>query len=641
MKQKIRRVLACTMMLLLFSSCAATQSESATQSDMADTSGEAMITFVDGAVVISGDGATVSETTVTITKGGTYTLSGTLEDGQIIIDAGNGDAVTLILNNVDLTCSYSAAISVLQAASVTISTATDTENTIADGNSDSRGEDDEIDAAIYSKDDLIFDGDGILSVTGNYDTAIHGKDSVTVSGGTYLLTSVGDTLKGKDSVTISGGELTIEAGADGIQSNNSEDSKCGNVTITGGMITIAAAGDGIKAESTLYVENATIILTTEEDGLHCAGSVELVSGTMTIDAQQDGIQAGDDIIVSGGVYDILTGDGAANAPEHTESMGFAGWFTTSASDSTASAKGMKADGNISLSGGTFQLDCLDDGFHCGNVLTVAEGVAITLATGDDGLHADNTLTIQGGTIDITTSYEGLEAVYVEIFGGEITLVASDDGINAAGGDSVDTDFGFMGFGSEGAAETLEDAEYYIYITGGTLTIDAGGDGVDSNGAMFVTGGEIYVSGPSDSSNGALDYTTTGQITGGIFVAAGASGMAMNFDSSSTQVSVLCTLSSYLSSGTVITLTDSTGNILVETTITTSFNSIVISSPEMTVGSTYTLTCGDESTEITVSSIITSVSASGAGNGYGGNMSNIGGGNMGNMGQGGMNSPGGR
>jgi hypothetical protein len=285
---------------------------------------------------------------------------------------------------------------------------------------------------------------------------------------------------------------------------------------------------------------------------------------------------------------------------------------------------------MTISGGTFHLDCLDDALHCGGILTIEEGTDLTIATGDDGIHADDTLSISGGTINITKSYEGLEAVFIEISGGETSLVASDDGLNAAGGSSADTDFGFMGFGDEGTAETLEEASYYIYMTGGTLNVDAAGDGLDSNGALFVTGGTIHVSGPEDSMNGALDYTTTGQITGGTLIACGASGMAQNFDTSSTQCSLMYTLSETMEAGTTVTLSDGDGNVLLEDTMEKSFNSVVISTPELTVGETYTLTCGDTSVEIELTDIITSSSASG----FGGMGGGFGGGDMGG-GPGGM------
>lgn len=601
---------------------------------------ETAITLSGDSVRVDGGGATVSGSVITITQAGTYTLSGTLTDGQILVDADSEAEVHLVLSGVDITCSQGAPINIRQAACTYIETVSGTENVIADTENYvfDVGED-EPDAAIYSKDDLVLDGEGSLTVTGNYAMAIHGKDAVTVAGGALDLTSVGDGLKGKDSVTISGGAVTIDAGEDGIQASNDTDEGMGNVTISGGSVTITAGKHGVKAETLLAVLGGDVALTTQEDGLHSTWAVQLGqesgenraeidnSFTLTIDAQQDGVQAGSELNVWGGTIDILTYGGAANAPEHTEAFGFRGWFDTgdaSSDEDSASAKGLKSDGSLTLGGGAIHIDAMDDALHCAGVLTVSDGVTLTIATGDDAMHSDDTLNITGGAIDITRSYEGLEAMFIEISGGDISLVASDDGLNAAGGTSADMDFAFTG-PMGGAAETLEDATYYLHITGGRLTVDAGGDGLDSNGAMFIDGGEIYVSGPTDSGNGSMDYTTTGQINGGILVAAGASGMAQNFDSSSTQAAFLYTFTANIEAGSQVTLTDSEGNVLVDTAMAKSFNCVVISTPDLTVGETYTLTCGTQTAEVTLTDTITSI---------GGGMGNMGG--MGDMGgRGGM------
>ncbi len=154
----------------------------------------------------------------------------------------------------------------------------------------------------------------------------------------------------------------------------------------------------------------------------------------------------------------------------------------------------------------------------------------------------------------------------------------------------------------------------LKISGGTVTIDAAGDGLDSNGSLEVSGGEVYVSGPTNSANGAFDYDSTGVISGGIVVAAGSSGMAQNFDSSSKQGSILVKTQSAQSAGTKITLTDSSGKLLVSYSPTKQFNSVVVSAPGITVGGKCTLTAGSESYTIEMASIIY---GSGGGMGFGG------------------------
>lgn len=594
----------------------------------------ATITLGGDSITVSGNGATVNGTTVTITQPGNYDITGALSDGQIIVDAGKEDTIFLTLSDASITCSDSAPIYVKKASAVTIISAEGTENYISDGSTYTLEEgEDEPDAAIFSKADLSFTGSGKLTVEGNYSMAIHGKDMVYFyDNGTYDILSAGDGIKGKDRVSITDDvNLTITAGEDGIQSTNKKDASLGDVYISGGTLSITAGKHGINAETMLNILGGTLTIDAQDDGLHAGtdiqfGSPAFDAPTVTITAQCDGVQAGNDLSVYEGVtLDITTGGGAANAPEHVEEFGFPGWFDTQADsteETTSSAKGLKCDGNMyiegSTAGNTITLDCMDDGLHCGSTLDIRYGSNLTIASGDDGIHSDDTLVIYGGTINITQSYEGLEAVFITINGGDISLVASDDGLNAAGGSSADTDFEFMGPpGGEGTSETLEDASYYILITGGTLNVDAGGDGLDSNGAFFMEDGTVIVSGPEDSMNGALDYTTTGQITGGTLIACGASGMAQNFDSSSTQCSLLYNLDETIPGGSTVTLTDANGKVLFEAEMAKSFNSVVISTPDMRVGETYTLTCGDTSVEAELTDTITALGSGGFGGGPGG------------------------
>ena len=251
------------------------------------------------------------------------------------------------------------------------------------------------------------------------------------------------------------------------------------------------------------------------------------------------------------------------------------------------------------------------------------------------MHADDTLSISSGTIDITRSYEGLEGAKVLISGGKISIVASDDGINAAGGSdqSGSGGFGFApdSFGGSG--------DYLIRISGGVVTVNASGDGIDSNGDIEVTGGELYISGPTSNGDGTIDCDGSATITGGIVVAAGSTGMAENFGTASTQGSILVNLSG--SAGQTITLKDSDGNILASFTPAKAFGCVVVSAPGVAQGGTYTIAAGGASTTVTMESLIYGSGMGGFG-GMGGGM-----GDPGNMGggqqppQGGVGGPGNR
>lgn len=267
---------------------------------------------------------------------------------------------------------------------------------------------------------------------------------------------------------------------------------------------------------------------------------------------------------------------------------------------TAADHGIQAKDSTRILSGSITITAGEDGIHSGNDeddtvgYTYIGGGELTIAAGDDGIHADTELVIAGGTVTVTESYEGLEGNVIEITGGTITLTASDDGLNAAGGNDGSGQMG--GFGRD-MFDTDESCS--LIIRGGTLTVNAGGDGLDSNGGLYVYGGEVIVYGPTNSGNGALDYGTEAVITGGTVIAFGSSGMAENFGDDSTQCSMIVNFTTQ-AAGTGITLTDASGNVCVTAVSEKSYSSVVISSPELEVGQTYTLTAGEvtETIELT-------------------------------------------
>lgn len=520
-----------------------------------DEETSAKITLSGESASCDSDAVQISGGTVTITDEGTYILSGTLNDGTIVVNAGDTDKVQLVLDGVDITSSTSAAIYVLEADKVFITTTSGSNNVLTNGGEYVAIDDNNIDAVVFSKSDLTLNGEGTLKITAGAGHGIVSKDDLMFTSGSYEITAASHGISGKDSVRIANGTYRITSGKDGIHAENADDTSLGFLYIGGGNFEITAEGDGLSASTYLLIED--------------------------------------------GEFVIEAGGGSENAPAQSSNQNFArGDFnqTTDASaDDSTSTKGIKATTELTVKAGTFTIDSADDTLHSNGNLTI-NGGSFQLASGDDGIHADSAVIINDGTIEISKSYEGIEGLTIDINGGNIDLVSSDDGLNAAGGNDS------SGFGGRGGDVFAETEGAYIHINGGKVYIDASGDGIDSNGSLTVTGGETYVSGPTDSGNGALDYAGDATISGGIFIATGSAGMAQNFGSTSTQGVIMVSVDSG-SAGSSIILSDSNGNEIMSWQAEKDYTSVIVSCPEITQGATYTLTAGDNSVQVTMDSLV--------------------------------------
>lgn len=552
-----------------------------------DKSSGVAITLKGDTAQCSSDAVNISDSTVTISDEGTYILSGNLDNGMIIVNAENTDKIQLVLDGVNINSSTSAAIYITQADKVFLTLAENSKNTLSNGGEFTAIDDNNIDATVFSKDDLTLNGEGALTVTSPAGHGIVSKDDLTVTGGEYTITSASQGLCGKESVRIADGTFTISAGKDGIHAEDADDTALGFVYITAGTYDITAEGDGISASGNLQIDNGNF-------------TVKAGGGSDTVSLGSDGNWGWD-------------------RPD--------GQQITNTTEDTVSAKGLKSTGNFLINDGTFDIDSADDALHSNANLTI-NGGTWKLSSGDDGLHSDETTTVTNGSITITKSYEGIEGQNISISGGTIDLTASDDGLNAAGGNDQSGNGGFGGF-QKGGFDTASDSD--IIISGGTLHINASGDGIDSNGSLNVSGGETYVSGPTNDGNGILDYGGEAKISGGILIAAGSSGMAQNFGTNSTQGAMMISVSG--SANDIIKLTDNSGKELLSWTADKSFSCILISCPEIKQGETYTVSSGDYSQKVTMDSLIYGSGIMGGGSGgmgggpggMGGNPSDFGGG----------------
>lgn len=361
------------------------------------------------------------------------------------------------------------------------------------------------------------------------------------------------------------------------------------------------------------------------DGICSKGDLKIINGTYRITAAQNGLQAETVLQINGGSGSITSGGGSSNAsydengqiqkkwgrwdgqmdeqePTDSEMPGDGrtsveeSGISTEDGGSSDSAKGLKGGVGIYLNGGDFTIDSSDDSIHCNGSVTVNDGTYI-MDSGDDGIHADQALLINGGILQINKSYEGLEGMTVDIRDGEINVTSIDDGINSAGGSDT------LKNGRPGQNSFASEDDCWIRISGGDIYVKASGDGIDSNRNLYMDGGMLVVEGPEDSANGTLDYEGKAEITGGTFIGTGSSGMAMAFSNSSTQCSVNVVVDTMLPSGTMVTVTDSSGKDILSVSPTKSFNCIQISSSLLVYGETYTVTYGDgDSKEIRLDSV---------------------------------------
>lgn len=492
-----------------------------------DKNNQATIKLNSSNAKIEGNGIQNKDGAVVITKAGTYTFEGSL-NSIIRVEAGDSDKVQIVLDNVTINNSGGPAIYIKSADKVFITLADGSENKISDGTDYTLTDGDtNVDGAIFSKSDLTINGKGSLTVNGNCKHAIISKDDLVISDSTLEIRSVNVGLNGKDCVKINNGNIKIFSGSDAIRSDNSEDSSRGYVYIEGGILDLVSDGDGIAAETVLKINNAEI--------------------------------------------SVISGGGSSQS------------YTSS----NASSKGFKAGSDILISGGKFSINSLDDCIHSNNTLIISDGV-FSLSSGDDGIHADTSLSVAGGEISILKSYEGLEASRILISGGNINIVASDDGINAAGGNDGSS------MGTRPGQGRFSSSTGEIIILGGYTVVNASGDGIDSNGTINVSGGITLVSGPTSNGNGSFDYEDSASVTGGILIALGSSGMAQGFTSAENQGAILCSFQSQ-SGGTSFALCDSSGKAVVSFTPEKAYQSAVVTAPKIQASNTYTLVAGGKVT----------------------------------------------
>lgn len=528
-----------------------------------DTGGATVIKLNGNSAAVSGGGAYAYDGDVIITSSGKYVLSGTLNDGCVVVDSDNSAKVWIMLDGADISCPDGPCLDVEQADKVFLTLADGTENSMATSGFSIEALEAGKDGTLFARDDLTVNGTGSLSVDAPEAHGIVGNDEMVIAGGNITVTALQDALHANDGLNIAQATLNLTAGDDGI-------------AVTG-------------TESTFYMESGTVTVTAQDKSVNAGNAIRLLGGTLSASAGDDAISAAGEIRIEGG--------------------------------------------------------------------------EISIRAGDDGIHSDTTLAISGGTVLIPECYEGMEAVTIDISGGEISIYPADDGLNAngsvsgfgafgggmpdfgrdgertppqgmekpaiTGGDMPESPQGLeSGAQQQGFSGTADSGggESWIHVSGGSVTVvnetarDA--DGFDSNGDIIISGGDIRISLVNSGSNSALDYGSESggvmEISGGTVIACGSYAMAEGFDSTSTQCAILYNVKRGVAAGRTLGLEDKEGNVLLSYEVPCSFSSVILSSPELKLGETYTVVIGDTTEEITLNEISASYGDAQS-EGFGGNM----------------------
>ena len=478
MKRFFSIILISALTLSLLTGCGTgttKQSTSTTKAAEQSAANSETITFSSDKITCSDSDVSIEDNVITISKAGNYTVSGSSENAQIIIDASDDDEVSLTLSDLTLSCETSAPIYVKKAKQLTVTLEDGSTNYLSTTDEFVAIDDNNIDGVIFSKDNLILTGSGSLEIDSPYGHGIVTKDELTVEDGTYTMTCKKHGLSGKDGIRI---------------------------------------------------VNGTFTLSTQKDGIHTDGDLTIENGDINILKSLEGLE-GQTITILDGNIDIVSSDDGINAAGASDSS------NSQSSDNFENQKGNAPQPPENNTGGQQPPELPDN------------------------------------------QQQGMEP-------------PTDNG----------NEFG----GNAGGFDMDADESCSLTISGGNIHINAGGDGIDSNGTFTMTGGTVFVEGPESSGDSALDYGISATITGGSFLAIGYSGMSQNFGTDSTQYSYMTTLESTVEEvPSTITLTDSEGNTILTQDTSKTYNCVIISCPELKEGSTYTLTTASTSQEFTPSS----------------------------------------
>ena len=503
-----------------------------------DESQASQITLADQTATVTGQGASFSDQTLTITQAGTYVLTGIGKNIKLVVEAADTDQVHLVFQNLTLE-GEGTLLQINKAQEVVISLAEGSQNALTESQASG---DEEVKATIHSQVPLTLNGTGNLTLTALTKNALEVEDDLKVLGGTYTVKAANHGFKAEGALAIEAATLTIEAGKDGLHAEHDETTERANISLNPTQLSIAATEDGVDAGNELTIKGGTITVSQSEEGLE-ARVIRQLGGDVTIKSSDDGVNA------------------SAGSSSKTSDTG----ATSKTTD--ASATSNTADTSSSASQATSD--------------------SATASAPDSQSTADPAATSQTDQAnqDKNQTPPAPTAGQAPPQGGQPPQNGQGPGSMPPGG------------------QEESDPSLQIILEGGTLTIDAEGDGIDSNGTASISGGSLVVNGSVQGGNGPLDAAGDITITGGTVWALGTSDMLQGFAQGSTQASITANIAG--TAGQTLIILDANGKEVTRQTASKDFKAVIMSSADLVDGQTYTIQA-EGTTQTATAALVTPV-----------------------------------
>ena len=504
------------------------------------------------------DGVTVEDGTLTITKAGTYKLSGEYQ-GQIKVETADSDAVRLVLDNANITNSSGAALNVVNADEVILYSASGTTNTISDGADYTATGEDDPDAVVYSKADLTIAGEGTLKVNGNHEDGIHTSDGLVIASGTLEVNAANTGIKGKDYVDILGGTINVTAQQDGIKSTNDTDEGQGWTRLSNGTVTVNAGDDGFKASRVVEISGGSLTVEQSDEGIE-AQYINVSGGDVNVTSADDGMNASLKISDSESTDSSANTSDAANQQQNNQQQGsLPGGQQSETSNQQQQGTGQSPQGQPPAMSGSSQDGTSQNG-------TTGTGQQQNNTQNQSNQNMGQPPTMPGGNAQDGTSQNG-------------TTSTGQQGMGQP-------PQGGMPGGGGGTFEVVDAA---INVSGGNITVNAEGDGIDSNGVTTLSGGTLIVNGPSQGGNAALDTNGDLLLNGATVLSGSTADMFEAPSTNSTSGYLKLTNSSGFEQGSTVQVADSSGKVVANYKVTKSnVQLVLVSSSSIVKGQSYTV-----------------------------------------------------